>query len=154
MLSLMGVLNAIVAVAIILASRPDIREALVAFLNRTTSEMTFKKAIFLAAAVIIAVMAAEVLPFDLALPLFLDTFAYFDIVAAIYFALANRHVRVWGGIARDQLVKAGRQVFAEIQRRRPLSACARRLRQVRARLTSKGSEDGDGGWVGVWRYAG
>ncbi len=123
MLSLLGVLNAVVAVAFILACRADIREAFFTFLTRTTSEMTFKKAVFLAAAVIIAAMAFEILPFEMALPLFLDAFTYIDIVAA------------------------------GLQRRRPLSACARRVRQVRARLTSKGSEDGDGAWCGGWTYA-
>lgn len=153
MLSLLGVLNAVVAVAFILACRADIREAFFTFLTRTTSEMTFKKAVFLAAAVIIAAMAFEILPFEMALPLFLDAFTYIDIVAAVYFALASRQARAWARIARDKLVITGSQLIAGLQRRRPLSACARRVRQVRARLTSKGSEDGDGAWCGGWTYA-
>jgi hypothetical protein len=153
MLSLLGVINALVAVAFILAGRPDIRKALVAYLNRTLAEMTFKKAIFFAAAVIVAVMVFEVLPFEMALPLFLDAFTYIDIVAAVYLALANRHARAWGRIARNQLVIAGGSLVGGLQKRRPLSACARRLRQVRARPTVKGSEDDDGGWAKAWSLA-
>ncbi len=153
MLSLLGVLNAFVAVAFILASRPDIRKALVAFVSRTTSEMTFKKAVFMAAALIMAMLLAETLPFDLALPFAMDALAYIDIVAAVYFALANRQVRVWGRIAKDRLAVTASEALARIQIRRPLTSCARRIRQVGARLASKGTDDGDGGWAGAWRYA-
>jgi hypothetical protein len=154
MLSLLGVLNAIVAIAFILAGRPDIRASLVDFLSRTISEMTFKKAVFTAAAVVVAILAVETLPFDLALPLFMDAFAYVDIVAAVGFALASRQGRAWARTVRDRLIPTCRKLMASsaaLSRR--LARRERRLSRMRIAMTSKSSKDGEGEWPAAWAYA-
>ncbi|MHB8286627.1 MAG: hypothetical protein ACYDD1_18390 [Caulobacteraceae bacterium] len=153
MLSLLGVMNALVAVAFILASRPDIHDLLVAFLVRTTSDMTWKKAAVIVAAAILAVLAAEFLPFDLALPMFIDAFGYIDIVAAVYFALANRQVRAWGRIAKDQLALAGHKLLAAGQRQGQFARRLRRVRRSRPRTPPRSSDDRDGMWVKPFGYA-